>query len=83
MPISSPSPAEARRTKLDRLVETEGFRSLEALVVDVTLEQACPGICLTEGCDYTTAVESDQARGWCEICNNNTVASALVLAGLI
>jgi hypothetical protein len=38
---------------------------------------------LNEGCDYTAEMEPDQTQGWCEACGTNTVASALVLAGLI
>jgi hypothetical protein len=38
---------------------------------------------MTEGCDYTTEMESDQDAGYCERCGGNTMVSALVLAGLI
>jgi hypothetical protein len=38
---------------------------------------------MTEGCDYTTKMELDQAAGYCEACGGNTVVSALVLADLI
>ena len=38
---------------------------------------------MTEGCDYTTEMESDQDAGYCEACGGNTMVSALVLAGLI
>jgi hypothetical protein len=36
---------------------------------------------MNDGCDYTADMEPDQDRGWCEACDTNTVASALVLAG--
>jgi len=42
-----------------------------------------PAICMNDGCDYTAEMEPDQDRGWCEACGTNTVASALILAGLI
>ena len=38
---------------------------------------------MTEGCDYTTEMEPDQEKGYCEACGGNTVVSVLVLAGLI
>ena len=46
-------------------------------------DSVSPAICLNDGCDYTTEMEPDQDRGWCEACRTNTVASALVLAGII
>ena len=46
-------------------------------------DSICPAICMTEGCDYTTEMEPDQDQGYCEACGGNTVASALILAGLI
>ena len=75
--------AEKRRIKLDQLVESEGYDTLEAFLEDDAHDSVVPGICLTEKCDYTTGVEPDQDRGWCECCCDNTVASALVLAEII
>ena len=46
-------------------------------------DNLCPAICMTEGCDHTTEMESDQDAGYCEACGGNTMVSALVLAGLI
>ena len=76
-------PAEKGQIKLSQLVETEGYPDIEALLRDATFNSACPGICLTNGCDYTIEVEPDQDRGWCECCCDNTVVSALVLAEII
>jgi hypothetical protein len=47
------------------------------------MPHCAPSICMTEGCDYTTEMEPDQAEGYCEACGGNTVTSALVLANLI
>ena len=69
--------------KLMRLCEVEGFDKLADLLELAAIDSVCPGICMTEGCDYTTEVEPDQAEGYCELCRGNTVASALVLAGVI
>ena len=76
-------PTEKRQVKLSRLVESEGYPNLEQLLRDAAFDCVSPGICLTDGCDYTTEVEPDQDRGWCECCCDNTVASALVLAEII
>jgi hypothetical protein len=75
--------ADKRQVKLSQPVESEGYPELEELLRDAAFDSACPGICLTDGCDYTTEVEPDQDRVWCECCCENTVASALVLAGII
>jgi hypothetical protein len=52
-----------RQIKLGRLVESESYPNLEQLLREATFDSACPGICLTEDCDYTTEVEPDQDRG--------------------
>ena len=77
------SSAEKRRGKLDQLVETEGYDTLEDLLQAVISDSVSPGICMTEGCSYTTEVEPDQHKGWCECCDTGTVVSALVLAEII
>lgn len=65
----------------------EKLASQWGMAVDEMLEQAlydsvAPGICTT--CqDYSTEVEPDQRKGWCEVCCTPTVKSALVLARLI
>jgi hypothetical protein len=74
---------EMRRAKLDLLVETEGFDSLDDLIAATISDSVSPAICMNEGCDYTAEMEPDQDRGWCEACGTNTVASALILAGII
>jgi hypothetical protein len=62
---------EERRRKLDELAEAS------------ITESVAPAICTEPECDYTTEMEPDQDAGYCEACGNNSVASALVLAGLI
>jgi hypothetical protein len=69
--------------KLMKLCDFEGFRSLDDLLQAVATDSACPAICMTEGCDYTTEMEPDQDKGYCEERGGNTVVSALILAGLI
>jgi hypothetical protein len=81
--MHSQSPAEKRRAKLDQLVEAEGFDSLDELLEAAIGDSVSPAICLNDDCDYTTEMEPDQDRGFCEACRTNTVASALILAGII
>jgi len=69
--------------KLMKLCDVEGFDSLDDLLQAAVTDSVCPAICMTEGCDYTTEMEPDQDRGFCEVCGGQTVTSALVLAGLI
>lgn len=68
--------------KLQKLAEIEG-RTIEEILEAATFDGACPGICMNPDCDYTTEVEPDQSKGWCENCNTKTVKSALRLAGMI
>ena len=79
--MSELNPLE-KRQKLRRLASSEG------MTVTELLEHACadsvsPAICTEPECDYTTDMEPDQDAGWCENCDKNTVASALILAGVI
>ena len=69
--------------KLAQLVASEGYHSLDDLLQACVTDSVSPGICTNSGCDYTTEVEGDQDRGYCEACGTGTVKSALVLAGLI
>ena len=81
--MANSSAAEKRRAKLDQLVDSEGFDSLDDLIAATISDSVSPAICLNDGCDYTTEMEPDQQEGWCEACGTNTVASALILAGVI
>ena len=72
-----------KAVKLMKLCDLEGFDCLDDLLQAAVTDGVCPAICMTEGCDYTTEMESDQDEGYCEACGGNTVVSVLVLAGLI
>jgi hypothetical protein len=72
-----------KRTKLSKLIESEGFETLEQMLQAVVADSVSPGICVNLECNYTVEVEPDQDRGWCEVCGTQTVQSALILAGLI
>jgi hypothetical protein len=71
------------KTKLEMLVESEGFASVEDLLEATITDSVSPAICMNEGCSYTCEMEPDQDRGWCEECGTNSMKSAFVLAGLI
>jgi len=73
----------SKATKLMKLCDLEGFRTLSQLLKHCMEDSVCPAICMTEGCDYMTEMEPDQTEGYCAVCGGNTVTSALVLAGLI
>jgi len=72
-----------KAAKLMVLCDLEGFKSLDDLLQAAATDSVCPAICMTEGCNYTTEMEPDQDQGYCESCGGNTMASALILAGLI
>jgi hypothetical protein len=74
---------EERRRKLDELAEDSGHPSVGVMLEASITESVAPAICTEPECDYTTEMEPDQDAGYCEACGNNSVASALVLAGLI
>jgi hypothetical protein len=66
---------------LDRLASQWGQPS-EVMIEGAIYDAAVPGIC-TKCEDYSTEVEPDCRKGWCEVCGTKTVKSCLVLAGLI
>ena len=72
-----------REAKLQKLAELEGFDTVEAMFDAEVHDSVCPGICINQGCDYTTEVAPDQRKGYCENCGTQTVKSCLVLERLI
>ena len=72
-------------SKLDTLLEIEGYSDITELVAVVTVEDrpGCPCICQNDGCDYTDCLEWDLEKGWCEECETPTLTSALILMGMI
>lgn len=70
-------------TKLELLAEIEGYEDTMELLEENAIDSVVPGICMNEGCDYTTEVEPDCREGWCECCDTNTVKSCLILANII
>ncbi|MEQ8696139.1 MAG: hypothetical protein RLT05_06215 [Bauldia litoralis] len=70
-----------RQEKLAALREAEGFATIEAMLETTAFDSVSPAICIN--CNCTAEMEPDQDRGHCEGCGQNTVVSALVLAGVI
>lgn len=68
--------------KLKRLEEIEGMEPIEMAKSALT-DGTCPGICMNDDCEYTTDVEPDQDKGWCDECQQNTVKSVVMLLGVI
>jgi hypothetical protein len=72
-----------RRAKLAKLVEIEGFDSIDEMMEAVFSDAVSPAICMNEGCAFACEMEPDQDAGYCEECGTNTMKAAPVLAGLI
>ncbi len=66
---------------LSRLVEAEGFASLDCLLQASLFDSVSPAICTI--CGATAEMEPDQGHGYCESCGANAMKPALILAGLI
>jgi hypothetical protein len=71
----------SNESKLAELAEIEGMDSMD-LIEECVMDSVVIGICTNPGCDYTCGVEPDQEHGHCSVCLTQTVASALVLAGM-
>ena len=75
------------KSKLETLMDIEGYSDtmefLEEECMGMGMRAGVPAICMNDGCDYATDMEPDQDRGWCDECQDNTMKSALILAGII
>ena len=72
-----------RDAKLAKLIEIEGYESVEALMEAVLSDSVSPAICMNEDCGFTCEMEPDQDAGYCDECHANTMVAAPILAGLI
>ena len=66
---------------LDILADDYGYADQITMLEDAVMDSVVPSICTN--CYFTTDMEPDQDKGWCEDCHNRTVKSCLVLAGVI
>ena len=74
---------DARQAKLRELARDFGHPTVERLLEVAATDSVVPAICARDECNYTTVMEPNQRKGYCDACHNWTVQSALVLAGLI
>jgi hypothetical protein len=73
---------QVRTGKLEELADAWGL-TVDELLNEYATDSVVPGICMNKGCDYTAEYEPDQDAGWCDVCDTETVTSALILAGVI
>ena len=66
---------------LDQLSSDYGYEDVEQMLEENIIDSVNPGIC--RECGYSTDVEPDQDKGWCEECDTPTVESCMILAGII
>jgi hypothetical protein len=78
-----PLSRRARATKLQKLAELLGFKTIDEMFDAAVSDAACPGICINPSCEYIATVAPDERAGYCQRDGTNTVQSALVLAGLM
>ena len=72
-----------RKAKLAKLIEIEGFDSIQQLMEAVFSDSVSPAICMNVDCNFTCEMEPDQDAGYCEECHTNTMKAAPVLAAII
>jgi hypothetical protein len=78
-----PLSRRVRATKLLKLAELLGFKTIDEMFDAAVTDTACPGICVNPWCEYIATVAPDERAGYCQRDGSNTVQSALVLAGLM
>jgi hypothetical protein len=47
------------REKLAKLREVEGFETLEAMLEAATFDSVSPAICMNEGCNYASTMDTN------------------------
>lgn len=70
-------------SKLQELAESYGYNDPMEMLEKYEYDSVQPGICTNSDCNYTTDVEPDQERGFCEDCGTKTVKSISILMGII
>lgn len=73
----------SRANELIGIVADEcGFESVDDMLEAATFDSIAPGICPVCECSVDNC-EPDAHDNWCDTCNEPTVKSVLVLAGLV
>lgn len=78
--------ADLRRKKRKEFYKLEGITTKDewqTFLQETIFDSVSLGICTNEDCSYTTEVEPDCDSGYCEECDTCTVASILILEGII
>jgi len=71
-----------RKQLLEKLRVSYGIETIDAMLGSAISDGSCPSICVK--CkEFTADYEPDCVEGYCEECETNTVASCLILAGII
>lgn len=73
---------EFKRKKINKLCQEWGYISYINMMKDYQPENMSPGICMNENCNFTDDVEHDQSNGFCEVCEEKTVASIFAIIGV-
>lgn len=68
---------------LEELADAEGFGSVMDMLEHATFDSIVPGICMDNSCKSIQECEPDATANWCEACEEKTVKSCLVIAGII
>ena len=75
---------ERQEELLDRICSDEGFEDWSELLEAYAIESVVPGACKNEGCTYvSSSCEPDGEDCWCEVCDDQSVVSCMVLGGVI
>ena len=69
---------------LKKAASTVGYESVDDMLKAEITDSVATGVCTAPGCGFVTiSIEPDCEDGWCEDCDENTVKSVFVLAGVI
>ena len=79
----TPKNPEEPKTKIEQLAQDCGYLSVVEMLEENLHKTMVPAICMEDGCNYSTDMEKDQTKGWCEICEKNNVQSCFEIEGLI
>jgi hypothetical protein len=55
-----------RQAKLAKLIEIEGYDSIEELIEVVFSDAVSPAICMNADCNFACEMEPDQDAGYCD-----------------
>lgn len=68
---------------LREYLEMRCAEDITEVILENEMDSVYEGFCTNDGCEYTTDVEPDCQKGYCENCDTNTVVSILIAAGMI